>query len=854
MGINDLIAFVTASPKPRADPVGRQAQVRAYREAAAVCASVTNLEQLVPVGTDPAPGTVAELLGPDLIPATGRGFTGSVMLHPRVRADAIQDLLTTGRLDDVLAANQALAGGLLQEQYERYLRGEAPPIEGQSLAELEATHQVTVWVGDVLPGVPPSAEVSARAEYARLLYGFDEVAGDDRFRGRHDERRQLRDFVASDGGPAVLSVHGPGGVGKSALVARQILDLARDLDGPHIPFAYLDFDRDGLDVGEPLALCVEMLRQLDLQFPGDGRFAGLRERGVAGLSGPEKSQNRLTLAQDLLRDVLDRIDSVLGPQPYVVVLDTFEAVQFRGVSRAFPFWQLLASYSNHRLRIMVAGRAPVEASETSGLPVTTLLLDDLDDSAARKFLADHGITDPNMQGRMIGMFGRMPLTLKLVTSLANRTPGGAGALVGAGSVTVSDELTQAQLYGRLLAHIADPQVRLLAHPGLVLRRVNPEIIWEVLNTTCGLGLTSLDGAGELFGRLRQEVSLVAVDDTDGDLVHRSDLRRVMLRLLVRSQPALVDDIRRAAVAWYARRGSRRDRAEEAYHRIHLLDWPDPQLFTDSEVRAGLQAVMSEFPPETQRRLAGEGFQVPGSIMELASRHERDASAAAQIEELLAYGPSALESAESSYGRFRDDLADGSPLYRALARLAVERHEDPRARDLTGRGLEASVRSWTERESLLLLREDAWQAYLTGRGDRGVALDRLGEHARRFDDPASQLLYQLLAGGDAPVLGALVEKVRLHEVAGLIPAFGPIVRRGAATLLDLLRAAIEAPDNPLRHTVFPDPDAQAALEVLEARNGPFRDAFLGLCEAWPYRNLFVRLPYGRTGEQLAESAV
>jgi hypothetical protein len=72
-----------------------------------------------------------------------------------------------------------------------------------------------------------------------------------------------------------LSVFGPGGIGKSALVARFVPEHARLPEDARIPFAYLDFDRPILDISKPLTLCLEMLRQLHLQFPIRGNFRPL---------------------------------------------------------------------------------------------------------------------------------------------------------------------------------------------------------------------------------------------------------------------------------------------------------------------------------------------------------------------------------------------------------------------------------------------------------------------------------------------------------------------------------------------------------------------------------------------------
>ena len=57
------------------------AHIRAYREAAAVLVAVKDVARLRPCGPAPA-GAAAELLGSDLIPATGAIFGGEVMLTP----------------------------------------------------------------------------------------------------------------------------------------------------------------------------------------------------------------------------------------------------------------------------------------------------------------------------------------------------------------------------------------------------------------------------------------------------------------------------------------------------------------------------------------------------------------------------------------------------------------------------------------------------------------------------------------------------------------------------------------------------------------------------------------------------
>ena len=227
----------------------------------------------------------------------------------------------------------------------------------------------------------------------------------------------------------------------------------------------------------------------------------------------------------------------------MVVLDTFEEVQYRGEERAFPLWELLSQVQDRSpfLRVVVAGRAPVESLKLARRQPRQIVLGDLDDGAAAAFLETQGIYDPDLQRDCIAAFGRLPLSLKLASTLAARTPGGAAALLGPGAnglslTAASDEVVQAQLYGRILDRIADERVRRLAHPGLTLRRINPDLILHVLNEPCGLLIGTMDEATALFAELRRETSLVSVDSADGDLVHRPDLRRVMLTMMLTARP------------------------------------------------------------------------------------------------------------------------------------------------------------------------------------------------------------------------------------------------------------------------------------------------------------------------------
>ena len=124
----------------------------------------------------------------------------------------------------------------------------------------------------------------------------------------------------------------------------------------------------------------------------------------------------------------------------------------------------------------------------------------------------------------------LPLSLKLVSSLATRTPGGAAALLdperrGFSLLAASDEVIQARAVRadpRPDHRRADPPPGAPrpdaapdqpgAHPRGAQRAVRPFDLPP-------------EEAAALFEELRRESSLVSVDNADGDLLHRPDLRR-----------------------------------------------------------------------------------------------------------------------------------------------------------------------------------------------------------------------------------------------------------------------------------------------------------------------------------------
>src|SRR5262249_60685399 len=67
------------------------------------------------------------------------------------------------------------------------------------------------------------------------------------------------------------------------------------------------------------------------------------------------------------------------------------------------------------------------------------------------------------------------------------------------------EKIQALLYGRILDHLHADDVRAVAYPGLVVRRITADVIRDVLAEPCGLRLTPERDEHAIFAVLSKEV-------------------------------------------------------------------------------------------------------------------------------------------------------------------------------------------------------------------------------------------------------------------------------------------------------------------------------------------------------------
>ncbi len=510
-------------------------------------------------------------------------------------------------------------------------------LQAMSIGELAALLQI--WEGVFLHHPLFSRElVERKLQLARLLDPLRQITRT--FSGRAAEMQQLRDYVGvlstgswvSDAKRAVgdflfkpvpkgpFLIHGPGGVGKTTLTAQFILEHALAAEQQRFPFAYLDFDRPAVNAEEPVTILIEAIRQIGLQY--DSAFAASERLGA-------RWRARLASGADtesFVRDFIGFLETLeVREGPVLFVLDTFEEVQRRSneYARGVTLLTGRLSVMIPRLRVVIAGRSPLDDGTylTGQLP-----LEAFDRESAVAYLRNSGL-DPASAELVAERTRGNPLTLTLAIELYRRDPAELRQLDAA---RLTDEIIQSSLFDRILLHIPDPEVRRLAHPGLVLRRVTPELIRDVLAKPCGVDASDLPAAEKLFDKLAADSTLVTHVDPR-TLVHRSDVRRLMLKPLREHQPEKVEEIHRAAIAFYRQGTDVISRAEAAYHALSLGE--PVELSPDLEPL--LVNALDELAPEAQVQLAeAYRLELPPGTWTTAGQEAWERVTARKVAELL----------------------------------------------------------------------------------------------------------------------------------------------------------------------------------------------------------------------------
>jgi hypothetical protein len=463
-------------------------------------------------------------------------------------------------------------------------------------SELLEPLRITIGAEGPWSEVPQADRFVGRTRELRILRSFvDEIKAE----GRLEAVQRATTAVAQDAFaffgqgkvPGVRFIVARGGLGKSALVAKFLLDHALK-QRQRFPFAYLDFDRAAIQPRDPRQLLLEVSRQVAVQFPAvESEINSMRAGIRAALNDTSHSLLEESDPFDDFRQIL-RYKVTNGKRAMLLVLDTLEIVQRDSfaISGLLAFLERMSRGGFAELRIVAAGRADfpelMEGTPSRGSG-ESLSLEPLSVADAREMTQRLGkalfeeFWNDEWSKRVAGPSGdttdrREPLSLRIAVETLRDTEvekrddksreieklgeGASYSFVG-------------KLYERrVLEHIADPRARRIAWPGLILRRVTVEIIRDLLAGPCQLDPKDSQAA---FDSLSREVWIVS---RRGDaLWHLPDLRARTLPLmrLVRApdsgdRPSVTfDTINTAAIQYFGarRNDSVNDYADWIYHRL-----------------------------------------------------------------------------------------------------------------------------------------------------------------------------------------------------------------------------------------------------------------------------------------------
>jgi hypothetical protein len=536
------------------------------------------------------------------------------------RHAALSAMQRTGTVSTVLTGVTDLPTDRSGSVLRRLAAGEGVDLVTASLPAGDAATvvQALTWAAPLGGRSGDLTEARRRADLADLASSYELLVRHG-VHGRADELAALRTFANEPLDPArpvpLLPVTGIGGAGKSTLLGAFVLPyieriVAGDQTAPAV--IVLDFDRTLLRLNAGIDLSFEFTRQLGWAAPVASadfsvlRYQLTRERwyarsdryaGDAALESFTRDTVDFESDAGLLIDLHD-----LGERPVVLVLDTFEEWQRDrppdgdGWTWYDPEERILDWIAALRgrmglegLRVVVSGRAAL--TTTAGVEARApIVLDDLDRPAALDLLAALDVPQ-DVAGSVVEVAGSNPLTLRVVARFYRGLPSDEerrrfldddiDATRGLGA-----EMRRAVLYDRFLSRVA-PEVRALAHPGLVLRRITPDLVRHVLAVPCGLGAIDDQRAAQLTRALTNELWLVK-QMPDG-IHHQPDVRRAMLRMMATdpAHAAAAREIHTQAIAWYE---SGRDEhlaaaaaeIEAFYHRLMLQPDDQPLIHGDRE--------------------------------------------------------------------------------------------------------------------------------------------------------------------------------------------------------------------------------------------------------------------------------
>jgi hypothetical protein len=371
-----------------------------------------------------------------------------------------------------------------------------------------------------------------------------------------------------------LVIHAIGGMGKSSLVAKFVMEHAIESDAC-IYFAYLDFDRATLSNSDASGLLVEIARQVGLQ---------VRRSDVSDLDAPFRDlrmklrENRNQTSEPFIGDyvrmfrlAVDRLQA--ADRPFLLVLDTFERIQKQGSAAITEVTSLLAELGLFdgrwpRLRVVVCGRndAPELRDQGRPLPIDLgpLSLDGAERLAQK--LLETALPDTNQFFPWSAAIGKAsngyPLIVRVLVEVIIHAKVEERTRVVEDIIATSGQA--AKVATVLYKRFAD---RLDVHGGAEILKA-AVCLWTVTEPLLAAALAGKPfPPSEIFHALRRDSTLWS-EVTEDAMRWRADLRAILLQCVREEDHTLLEEV--ATRAWRSARastGAKRSCADLIYYSL-----------------------------------------------------------------------------------------------------------------------------------------------------------------------------------------------------------------------------------------------------------------------------------------------
>ena len=677
------------------------------------------------------------------------------------------------------------------------LLGVTPALKDLDCDGLRTFLIVMGWVEGVVEArlLPPVEAVESAIHFQELIEPLRKIT--ENFRGREQELKQLReyvDYLPSEGilehasrrwnsllrffnlrkqPPLVIS--GVGGIGKSTLVGQFILNhwlsghgrgenfsgagSLKERGARHgLYFVYVDFERDRESLSDPLNLLVEVVRQISLQdldrwdewktfyaklknhIEDSGHERKLRYQHQRYSQSVRSSNSEHEWWLQEFSERWNESSTSTAEGTLLVVLDSLEEVQQLGPEVVYALFAFMNRWadSGTYFRPVLVGRAEVEHEEVKEFKCRNLHLGEFDQASAIGYLMGRGITDEIVAKMIHERAGGNPLTLKLAVALYEKEnaahEGKWGVREWANFWGAFDKgKIQMLLFQRNLEHIQDKLVRKIAFPGMVVRRITPEVIQQVLAKPCGLGKVLKKDAVSMMHVLMKERFLVS--GASVEFLHfRKELRRPLVELVRQKWPEQWKMINDLAVKYYERSSNAEDQAEYLYHR--LLRGDAPRLIAPlvtSALWSNLITSLDELPVNAQVMLAEKfGMGISNDVLAQAEDRTWEQYKVQEVKKVLDFGQfeDLVRLRQELEARKRRSAESPLWLYQAIV------HERLNFLEIAKEEM-AIVMEFVERS---LDKEFQYEAYLF----QGKLLERQGEYVGAYDAmiTASKVLKEL----------------------------------------------------------------------------------------------------------------